>query len=80
MPGGGHSSRWCKYSIEFTQPNGKVWQKTYARSVKTDPDIDQFKRDCQNDFLQANPGANLTRARTHFEDGFQNQPPNTKLI
>lgn len=78
MPG--HESRWCKYSIEYKDPaTGKIWKKDWARQVQHDPEINAFKRECQNIFLHAYPGQ-LDKAKTDFKDGFKNQPPNTKSI
>jgi hypothetical protein len=78
MPG--HESRWCKFSIEYTDPaTHKVWKKEWAKEVQSDGDINTFKRACQNAFLAVYPGQ-LAHAKTDFKDGFKNQPPNTKAM
>ena len=75
-----HEKRWCKYSIEYTDPTTKkVWKKDWAREVQHDPQIDAFKRDCQNIFLRVYPGM-LSKAKTDFKDGFTNQPSSTQKI
>ncbi len=75
-----HESRWCKYSIEYTDPvTKKTWKKDWAREVQHDPQINEFKRVCQGIFLKEFPGK-LGSAKTDFKDGFKNQPPATKKI
>jgi hypothetical protein len=78
----GHSSRWCKYQITYDRPDGKTWDKTWAREVISDENINAFKRDCQNLFLAANEGVSLDddNVFTSFHDGYQNQPDDTKAI
>ena len=78
MPG--HETRWCKYTIEYTDPaTKKTWKKDWARQVQHDPQINAFKQACQAIFLHEFPGK-MNAAKTSFQDGFTNQPPNTKSI
>jgi len=78
MPG--HEKRWCKYTIEYTDPvTKKAWKKDWAREVQHDPQINAFKQACQAIFNQAYPGQ-FTKAKGTFTDGFKNQPPMTKAI
>ncbi len=77
-----HAYRWCKYSITYTRPDGKTWDKAWSKQVINDPQIDAFKRQCQQIFMQANPGVllNIPAVRTHFKDGFTNKPENTQTL
>jgi hypothetical protein len=78
MPG--HESRYCTYQITYTDTGtGKTWDRTFCRQVRTDPDIDQFKRECQNRFLRTFPNR-LIHADMVFHDGFQKPPKNVHMI
>jgi hypothetical protein len=79
MPG--HSARYCTYEIEYENPSGIVWQKKWSKSVRTDEDITDFKRTCQNVFMTAT-GANLDSdgVWTVFHDGYSSRPPDTKEL
>ena len=76
----GHSSRWCTYSMEFEQPNRKVWMRTFACEVKSDADITRFKQDCQARLLGIFPGADMRDVRTNFRDGIQTRPTNVTIM
>jgi hypothetical protein len=78
-----HSYRWCTFEIEYERPDERVWNKKFTRSVRSDEEINDFKRACQVFFLAAHGNAvqiDDDNVHTVFHDGYVNQPQDAKLI